>query len=99
MTKQGRVILFLLNLFQFVIGRSATLDFDIDHDHDHDHDRSLFNVDSSTITNNEIWYDNTGVELKANRGGVIMAKKINDYWYWVGSEASATWVREMSSIH
>ncbi len=47
---------------------------------------------SSTITNNQVWYDDNDMPIKANRGGYINPKKINGFWYWVGSEAHSEWV-------
>lgn len=53
------------------------------------HRKSLeFSPNSTTIKNNERWYDDQDVEIKANRCGTISRGKINGYWYMVGSESS-----------
>lgn len=44
------------------------------------------------IRNDEPWFDDRGEELKANRCGKISRKKINGYWYMVGSQSNKEWV-------
>lgn len=41
---------------------------------------------SAVIKNDVTWYDHEGKRIKANRCGTISHKKINGYWYMVGSE-------------
>lgn len=52
----------------------------------------MFNPESNIIRNDRIWEDNEGDPLKAHRCGTI-SSKVNGYWYMVGSESHAEWVR------
>ena len=51
-----------------------------------------FDPTSSTITNDEMWYDDDGNMIHANRCGSISPEKYGRYWYMVGSKASEKWV-------
>lgn len=51
-----------------------------------------FDPNSSTITNDKVWYDDDGNVIHANRCGSISQEKYDRYWYMVGSKSSAKWV-------